>query len=71
LVGIRLNFLTPAKLEFCFFSEEARVAKSADAPDLGFQNRRFQNIPFRFKKQPFYERKSRVFREIELSANGE
>ena len=22
----------------------------ADAPDLGFQNRRFQSVPFRFKK---------------------
>jgi len=28
----------------------ARVAELADAPDLGFQNRRFQSVPFRFKK---------------------
>jgi len=24
--------------------------KLADAPDLGFRNHRFQNVPFRFKK---------------------
>src|SRR5260370_16204395 len=53
------------------YHPSARVAKLADAPDLGFRNHRFQNIAFRFKKQPFYERKSRDFREIELSANGE
>ena len=27
------------------------------APDLGLRNRRFQNVPFRFKKQSFYEGK--------------
>ena len=43
----------------------------ADAPDLGISNHRFQNIPFRFKKQLFYERKSRVFHEIGLITNGE
>src|SRR5215813_621060 len=35
----------------------ARVAELADAPDLGFQNRRFQNTAFRFKKHSFYEGK--------------
>jgi len=35
----------------------ARVAKLADAPDLGFRNRRFHNVPFRFKKQAIYEGK--------------
>ena len=39
----------------------ARVAKLADAPDLGLRNHRFQNIPFRFKKQSIYERKTRFF----------
>ena len=37
----------------------ARVAKLADAPDLGFRNRRFHNVPFCFKKQAIYERKMR------------
>jgi hypothetical protein len=39
----------------------ARVAKLADAPDLGFRNRRFQNVALRFKKQSIYERKTRFF----------
>ena len=43
----------------------------ADAPDLGFRNNRFQNVGLRFKKQSFYERKSRVFHEIDFNANGE
>jgi hypothetical protein len=34
----------------CDPSAFARVAKLADAPDLGFRNRRFQSLPFRFKK---------------------
>jgi hypothetical protein len=33
----------------------------ADAPDLGFRNRRFQNVPFRFKRQSIYEGKTRFF----------
>jgi len=37
----------------------ARVAKLADATDLGFQNRRFHDVPFRFKKQAIYEGKTR------------
>jgi hypothetical protein len=41
-----------------FTINDARVAKLADAPDLGFQNRRFQNVPFRFKKQSIYEGKA-------------
>ena len=49
----------------------ARVAKLADAPDLGLRNHRFQNIALRFKKESFYERKSRIFREIGLNTNGE
>jgi hypothetical protein len=31
----------------------------AEAPDLGFRNPRFQNVPFRFKRQLIYERKRR------------
>jgi len=49
----------------------ARVAKLADAPDLGFRNYRFQNIALRFKKQSFYERKTATFGEIMQFANGE
>jgi hypothetical protein len=33
----------------------------ADAPDLGFRNHRFQDIPFRFKRQSIYEGKTRFF----------
>jgi hypothetical protein len=33
----------------------------ADAPDLGFRNRRFQSAPFRFKKRSIYKRKMRFF----------
>jgi hypothetical protein len=53
------------------YNSDARVAKLADAPDLGFRNRRFQNIPFRFKKQSLYEGKSCIFHEIGLITNGE
>ncbi len=42
----------------------ARVAKLADAPDLGIPNRRFQNIAFHFTKKRFYERKTAIFCEI-------
>jgi hypothetical protein len=52
-------------------NKRARVAKLADAPDLGFRNRRFQNVPFRFKKQSFYERKTPIFGEIIRSSNDE
>jgi hypothetical protein len=38
-----------------------RMATLADAPDLGLRNHRFQNVPFRFKKQSIYERKTRFF----------
>ena len=37
---------------------------------LGFRNRRFQNIAFRFKKQSFYERKTAIFGQIMQFANG-
>jgi hypothetical protein len=35
------------------------ASKLADAPDLGLRNRRFQNVPFRFKREPIYEGKTR------------
>ncbi len=35
------------------FSGRTRVAKLADAPDLGFRNQRFQSIALRFKKESF------------------
>jgi hypothetical protein len=37
------------------------MAKLADPPDLGFRNRRFQSVPFRFKKQAIYEGKDAIF----------
>jgi hypothetical protein len=39
-------------------NQPARVAKLADAPDLGLRNHRFQSIALRFEKQPFYESKT-------------
>jgi hypothetical protein len=42
-----------------------------DAPDLGFRNRRFQNIAFRFEKESFYERKTAISGEMTHFANGE
>ena len=37
------------------------MAKLADPPDLGFQNRRFQSAPFPFKNQSIYEGKAQFF----------
>jgi hypothetical protein len=33
----------------------------ADAPDLGFRNRRFHRVPFRFETRPIYEGKTQFF----------
>jgi hypothetical protein len=41
-------------------SRRARVAKLADAPDLGLRFCRFHDIAFRFKANSFYEGKSAV-----------
>jgi len=49
----------------------ARVAKLADAPDLGLRNHRFQSVAFRFKANAFYERKTDFSCEIVAIANGE
>jgi len=37
------------------------VQRGLQLPDLGFRNRRFQSVPFRFKKQVTYEGKNRFF----------
>jgi hypothetical protein len=42
-------------------NERNREATFGDAPDLGLRNHRFQNVALRFKKESFYERKTRVF----------
>ena len=47
------------------------VAKLADAPDLGLQNRRFQSVAFHFKANAFYEGKTGFSYEIVAVANGE
>jgi hypothetical protein len=36
-------------------------AEQRDAPDLGFRNRRFHRVPFRFKRRPIYEGKTQFF----------
>jgi hypothetical protein len=50
---------------------KARVAKLADAPDLGLRNRRFQSVSFRFKASVFYEGKTNFSDETVVVANGE
>lgn len=47
------------------------MGEFADAPDLGLQNHRFQNIARRFKTNPFYEGKTGSSCEIVVAANGE
>jgi hypothetical protein len=37
----------------CELGNQARVAKLADAPDLGLRNHRFQNVALRFKSERF------------------
>jgi hypothetical protein len=50
LLGARPAPFAIANRKFTIRNRIARVAKLADAPDLGLRNRRFQNVPFRFKK---------------------
>jgi hypothetical protein len=47
------------------------MAKLAGPPDLGFQNHRFQNVPFHFKKQSIYEGKAQFFAVIIAFTTGE
>jgi len=42
-------------------NQPARVAESADAPELGKRNQRFQSITFRFRRDRFRETKMRFF----------
>ncbi len=49
----------------------ARVAKLADAPDLGLRNHRFQNIARHFKSKAFYERKTASFAMLSQFVNDE
>ena len=49
----------------------ARVAKLADAPELGLRIHRFQSIAFHFKANAFYEGKTSFWDEIVAVANGE
>ena len=55
----------------CSLEYNARVAKLVDAPDLGFRNRRFQNVPLRFKRQSIYEGKTRFFTMSNTLTTGE
>jgi hypothetical protein len=54
-------WMTPIRKNCEFGLFHARVAKLADAPDLGFRNHRFQNSAFHFKERLFYERKTHFF----------
>jgi hypothetical protein len=67
----RQRHLQSLNRKFTIRNRIARVAKLADAPDLGLRNRRFQNAPFRFKKQSIYERKTRYLTNSVASTTGE
>src|SRR5262245_1836951 len=53
----------PRDSEICksLIIKYAGVAELADAPDLGFQIRRFQSVPSRFKNKSISEAKTRFF----------
>ena len=51
----------PADVLKEFVRTSVEALKLADAPDLGFQNRRFQGAPFPFKNQSIYEGKAQFF----------
>ena len=61
LLGLASSTNSSTMPRFGKIYQAARVAKLADALDLGLRNRRFQNVALRFKKESFYERKTRVF----------
>jgi hypothetical protein len=65
------GFLAIAKRKSKVENRFARVAKLADAPDLGLRNHRFQNIAFRIKTQSFYEAKMRFCSNVVQVTNGE
>jgi hypothetical protein len=43
------------------FNSPDVLKRSTEAPDLGFRNRRFHRVPFRFKRRPIYEGKTQFF----------
>ena len=51
--------------------DAARVAKLADAPDLGLRNRRFLDIAFRFKMKRFYQWEMPFLVKSRNATNGE
>jgi hypothetical protein len=53
------------------FNSPDLLKRSTEAPDLGFRNRRFQDIPFRFKKRSIYEAKTRDLRFYGKLTTGE
>src|SRR3954469_25408047 len=52
-------------------NQRARVAKLADAPDLGLRNHRFHDIALRFKMKRLYEREMPILEWTRDSTNGE
>ena len=65
------GFFRADKLRTPRIFHSARVAKLADAPDLGLRSDRFQSIACRFKAKEFYEWKTGFSYEIGAVANGE
>jgi hypothetical protein len=60
-----------ANWKFTIGNRIARVAKLADAPDLGLRNHRFQRVALHFKANAFYEWKTGISYKIVAVANGE
>jgi hypothetical protein len=72
LLGCPCNQRLPIEnLQSKIENPQARVAELADAPDLGLQNHRFQDIALRFKENPFYEGKTAIPGEIMQFAKGQ
>jgi hypothetical protein len=68
--GVPASFAI-ANWKFTIRNRIARVAKLADAPDLGLRNHRFQSVAFHFKATALYKGKTGFSYEIVVIANGE
>jgi hypothetical protein len=66
-----LNVILAMRRVLWIVISRARVAKLADAPDLGLRNHRFQNVAFRCKAKRFYDGKTPVLAKSRHVANGE
>jgi hypothetical protein len=68
-LGVPASFAI-ANWKFTIRNRIARVAKLADAPDLGLRNHCFQRVALHFKANAFYEWKTGFSYEIVAVAKG-